>query len=36
MLELSDFLAFLLGLVVGALLGVVATIWWAVHGWSGD
>lgn len=32
MFELSDFLAFLLGVVVG----VVATLWWAVRGWSGD
>lgn len=32
MFELSDFLAFLLGVVVG----VVAIVWWLVHGWSGD
>lgn len=28
----STVLAFLIGVVVG----VVATLWWAVHGWSGD
>ncbi len=28
--------AFLVGMVIGAIVALVAGAWWLVHGWSGD
>ncbi len=28
--------AFLVGVLLGAIVALVAGAWWLVHGWSGD